>query len=41
MANCIPDPVSTHNELDQRPNQRLQDELQRRANEARKKLEAR
>jgi hypothetical protein len=34
MANCIPDPELTRN-------QRLQDELQRRANEARKKLEAR
>jgi hypothetical protein len=40
MANCIPDPVSTYNGLEQR-NQRLQDELQRRANEARKKLQAR
>jgi hypothetical protein len=40
MANCIPDPVSTNNELEQR-NPRLQDELQRRANEARKQREAR
>jgi hypothetical protein len=34
MANCSPDPMSTRN-------QQLQDELQRRANEAREKLEAR
>jgi hypothetical protein len=39
MANCIPDSYPK-SELEGR-NQHLQDELQRRANEARKKLEAR
>ncbi len=39
MANCIPD-SNPKSELEGR-NQRLQEELQRRANEVRKKLEAR
>jgi hypothetical protein len=39
MANCVPDP-DPKSEMEVR-NQRLQDELQRRANEARKKREGR